>query len=165
MEQNVLLSKTNIFQNIKWKKWNIQWLIISLHAENTIWPRRIIRKTAGYFFHESVRLKDAEIRNYSERIIQKLDFLLVKLEGNISGSIQWLIISLHAENTIWPRRIIRKTAGYFFHESVRLKDAEIRNYSERIIQKLDFLLVKLEGNISGSMSAKEVFDVLLTILA
>lgn len=86
MEQNVLLSKTNIFQNIKWKKWNIQWLIISLHAENTIWPRRIIRKTAGYFFHESVRLKDAEIRNYSERIIQKLDFLLVKLEGNISGS-------------------------------------------------------------------------------
>ena len=70
-----------------------------------------------------------------------------------------------AKKIILPRRIIGKTAEYFFDQSVSLKDLEIRNYSERIIHKLDFLLLKLEKKISGSMTATEVFDVLLTVLA
>ena len=56
-------------------------------------------------------------------------------------------------------------AEYFFNHSVVLKDDEIRNYSEAIIQNLDLLLVKLEEEISGSVTARKGFDLLLDVLA
>ena len=49
-------------------------------AVKTILFRTIIRKTAEYFFYQSVVLKNDEMRKYSERIMIKLNFLVVKLD-------------------------------------------------------------------------------------
>ena len=49
-------------------------------AEKTILLRTIIRKTAAYFFYQGVVLKNDEMRKYSERIMIKLNFLVVKLD-------------------------------------------------------------------------------------
>ena len=49
-------------------------------AVKTILLRTIIRKTAEYFFYQSVVLKNDEMRKYSERIMIKLNFLVVKLD-------------------------------------------------------------------------------------
>ena len=69
-----------------------------------------------------------------------------------------------AEKTILLRRIIRKTAEYFFDQSVVLKNDEMWKYSERIMIKVDFLVVKLDEKSSGLMSTKQAFDVVLTVL-
>ena len=53
-------------------------------AEETILLRRIVRKTAEYFFDQGVVLKNDEMRKYSERIMKKLDFLVVKLDEKAS---------------------------------------------------------------------------------
>ena len=69
-----------------------------------------------------------------------------------------------AEKTILLRRIIRKTAEYFFDQSVVLKNDEMWKYSERTMIKIDFLVVKLDEKSSGLMSTKQAFDVVLTVL-
>ena len=53
-------------------------------AEETILLRRIVRKTAEYFFDQGVVLKNDEMRKYSESIMKKLDFLVVKLDEKAS---------------------------------------------------------------------------------
>ena len=53
-------------------------------SEETILLRRIVRKTAEYFFDQGVVLKNDEMRKYSERIMKKLDFLVVKLDEKAS---------------------------------------------------------------------------------
>ena len=49
-------------------------------AEKTILLRTIIRKTTEYSFYQSVVLENDEMRKYSERIMIKLNFLVVKLD-------------------------------------------------------------------------------------
>ena len=70
-----------------------------------------------------------------------------------------------AEKKNLLRRIIRKTAEYFFELSVKLKNSEIRKYSEKIIEKLDFIFKRIETKITDSMNVAEVFNILLNVLA
>lgn len=68
---------------------------------------------------------------------------------------------LFAKRKILLRRLIKIIAEYFFELSVLLENQEVCLYSEKIIQKQEFISEAVEQKIFDSVNAAEVFDITL----